>query len=360
MLPLRLLPALLILGTLAACGSLARPSVAPGPIEASAVEEVFVASLRERTPAGAWTSEPSGTIAFLRYRVSVPPLRDPGQSPRYDAPRLDPERDFIAVAASGYPSAADLARAVRASGDGEALVYVHGFKTDFSSSLYQLTQIGTDVKLRGARVLYAWPSQTRFSGYLRDSRIAAQSKDGLVALIEELDRAGVRRITLVGYSLGALLVFDAIEAMKRSSSPALGRLAGVVLLSPDIDLGDFRDRTLAMGGLPQPFVVYAAPDDVALRAVALVTAGGRPRLGSLLRPDMLADVELVYIDTDDVPQLEQPGHLPVATAPGMIEAINAMPRPDMVLYARAAAAGRLPGISVRRYGKLSYVTLPEP
>jgi esterase/lipase superfamily enzyme len=357
----RLVPALALLAAVAACGSLGHVVPAPRADAPAVIEPVFVASIRAQGKNGGQGSEPAAAISYTSYDVSVPPQREPGQSPRYSSHLLDPVRDFVITNVTAYPSQAAFGRAVTAASvPDEAFVYVHGFNTKYSSSVYQLAQIGADIAMPGARVLFAWPAEQRVSSYLRDARVAVESSKALADVIEGLALSGVKRITLVGYSLGAVVVFEAVRELRRAHSPALRRLGGVVLLSPDIDLAAFHDAAVEMGGLPQPFVVYGSPDDLPLRAVEVVLSHGKPRLGRLPDPSALADLAITYVDTDYVPELSQPGHLPVATAPSMIEAINAMPKPDMILYAEEAAAGRFPGVEVRHYGKLTYVTLPEP
>jgi hypothetical protein len=115
-----------------------------------------------------------------------------------------------------------------------------------------------------------------------------------------------------------------------------------------------------MGGLPQPFIIYSAPRDPALRMLSTYFTAKKPRLGSLPDPAALAGLDLVYMDVSNVPHYKQTGHLPVATSPTMIAAINALPRADLVAYARRGAAGDIPGAGVTRYGELTYVTLPGP
>lgn len=357
----RLVPALLLLAALAACGSLGPIAIAPKTVVPASMETIFVASARVRDENGAQGSEPSEGISYASYEVAVPPERNPGQSPRYDTVPRDPERDFVITKITEYPGAPAFNAAVNgASPPDEAFVYVHGFNTKYSNSIFQLAQIGADIRMPAARVLYAWPAKQRFSSYLRDTAVANQSSSGLVEVVEGLARAGIKRITLVGYSLGAVVVFDAVRELKASRSPALSHLGGIVFLSPDLDLKAFHEAAVAIGGMPQPFVVYGSPDDVALRTVAVLTGGGKPRLGTLPDPAALSDLSMIYVDTGFVTELKQPGHMPVATAPSMLAAINAMPKPDLALYAENAASGRIPGVEVGHFGKLTYVTLPKP
>jgi esterase/lipase superfamily enzyme len=359
---LRLLPAVLLLAVVAACSALGQRGVIKANLDPAAeTQTVFVASTRTRGPDGSWGRERGERIIYSRHVVSVPPSRVAGQVPRFDIRLFDPTRDFVVTQSTDYESGAEFAHAVKAaSAADEAFIFVHGFNTNYSNSLYQMAQIGADIDVSGARILYVWPAQRRLSGYLRDTREAIAAGAGLIELVETLAGAGVRRIVLAGYSLGAVVVVEALRDLSARQSPALRRLGGVVMLSPDIDTLAFRRAAIAMGGLPQPFVVYGTPTDLALKAPAAVLGKGVPRLGTMTHPEVLADLQLIYVDVGYVRQVRANGHLPVVTAPSMIEEINAMDHPDMVRYAVDAAAGAVPGADVRRYGKLTYVTLPSP
>lgn len=358
---LRLFPALLLLTFVTACSSIGHVAVLKATDVPHATKEVFAASIRSRTEDGRWGWERSDRITFSRYEISVPPGRAPGQSPRFDITVFDPARDFVVGESRDYAGAAEFGAAVKAAAPADgAFILVHGFKTGYTNSLYQLAQIASDIRMPAASILYAWPAQKRVSGYLRDSREALDSRDGLIELVEGLARSGVRRIVLAAYSLGAPIVVEALRKMEADHSPALRRLGGVLMLVPDMDMDAFHEAAVEMGGLPQPFIVVGSPDDMPLNLVSSLTSRGKPRLGMLPTDSKMTDLDLIYLDVGAVPQIKQNGHLPIATSPSLIAAINAMNKPDIVHYAEAAAHGQVPGATVKHFGALTYVTLPPP
>jgi esterase/lipase superfamily enzyme len=358
---IRLVAAALLAAALTGCGSISTlivPAAAPGQAH---VEPVYVATVRAREADGTFGDGRSPAIAYGAYGVSVPPNHVPSESPRYGAYNLVPGRDFVIAGSRSFANGPTFGAAVRRAGNGEAFVYVHGFNTSYEESIVQLAQIGADIDLPSTRVLFAWPSQTKVTGYLHDLDSATFSRDGLAELLDRLVVSGVSRIELVGYSMGAALVMETLREMKlRGDTSVLPHLGGVVLLSPDIDVDVFRSAVEPLGSSAPPIVVYAAPSIDPLGAFAKLFAKGAPRLGALRNPAVLSDVPVTFIDVTNVPSSRQPGHLPVATAPAMIAELNAMGRPDLVTYAENAATGKISGAQITRFGKLTYVVLPKP
>jgi esterase/lipase superfamily enzyme len=351
---------------LSACGSLSGLVAHAVDTNSLAIQPVFVASARAQEPDGAMAAGRADTLSYAAYDVSIPPGHQPGDDPQHTSRSPTPARDFIIADGRRLAGSAAFADAVVSyaaaeyGGPSEAFVYVHGFNTSFSEGIYQLAQIGHDLEIPATKVLFSWPSAGEMKDYIHDLDSVAVARDRLEDLLNSLAAAGVKRITVVGYSMGATLVVETLRQMKLVGSQRFfARLGGVVLFSPDMDIDLFRASAERMGGLPQPFVIYGASKDKALHAVTEWLTAGAPRLGA--PPDFaaLADLQLIFVDVGNVPQAKQPGHLPVATSPEMIAAINRMPRADLLLYAKSAAAGGVAGAVVQTYGKLTYVALPK-
>ena len=75
-----------------------------------------------------------------------------------------------------------------------------------------------------------------------------------------------------------------------------GKLAGVVLFSPDIDVDVFHAQVRAIGNLPQPFIIFTSQRDRALRLSAILT-GQRDRLGNIESAQEVADLQVTVLDT---------------------------------------------------------------
>jgi esterase/lipase superfamily enzyme len=321
-------------------------------------ETVFVAST---------IGDRSGTSAELSYaahHVAVPPAHRPGDEPGLPVIGIDPAADFLVAGTERFANATSFRDAVAAQASlvgaspSEVLVFVHGFNTTLLKSLARMAQIGNDFDLPSAQVLYAWPTERRLLAYVDDARRAADARDGLIALLHNLAASRAERIVLVGHSMGAAIVVDALVRMRKKRQTEPFDKLDVVLLSPDLDLEQFRRRARGIGSLPRPIVVYGSHRDMPLQMVARFLADDRPRLGALPDPDLLSDVDLTYVDVANVAHSGY-GHFAVAGAPALIASINAMPKPDLVGFATGSASA-IPGARVSRHGLMTYILLPGP
>lgn len=101
-------------------------------------------------------------------------------------------------------------------------------------------------------------------------------------MLEDLQRAGARKIVLVTHSMGTQLTMEVLRQMTlREDRATFSRISAVVLLSPDISPALFRAQAEAIGDLPAPFVIFTSQNDPALRLSARLT--GVPRCHGNIR-----------------------------------------------------------------------------
>lgn len=264
------------------------------------------------------------SLELARFEVAVPPERQTGDlTYPLDGRRPDPQHDFLVADQETYPQGApfraDLSRQLAQSG-GEAIVFVHGFNTNFAEGLYRLAQMGSDFDLPGTLVYYAWPSRGNVLAYAYDRDSALFARDGLQKLLDELRRAGAKRILLVGHSMGAALSMETLRQIAISGdTETISRLSGVILISPDIDVDVFRGQAQRIGNLPQPFLIFTSEKDKALRLSSRLS-GEEDRLGTLRDIGRVADLKVTVIDVGafDV----RDGHFNVANSPALIRMLG--------------------------------------
>ncbi|PRX37160.1 Esterase/lipase superfamily enzyme [Meinhardsimonia xiamenensis] len=310
----------------ALAGCAARPRLVPaGPAaEMSRVRSVYVGTTRRYEGGLGFGAGRSAGIAFARYDVSVPPERQPGE---FDWPvgreAPDPARHFLLAGGEIFdgarPFRADLARALaaRPRSDREAVIYVHGFNNTFDEAVLRLVQLAEDFELPAVAVHFSWPSAGTPVGYAYDRDSVLYSRDGLLRLIAEVERAGVRRIVLVGHSLGSMLVMEALRQMAVEAPGSVARrIGGVILISPDLDVDLFRAQARRIGRLPQPFGIFVSRRDRVLTLSASLT-GRRDRLGNLRSFDRVADLDVTVIDITAF-SADAAGHFTLGNSPALI------------------------------------------
>ncbi|WP_162300888.1 alpha/beta hydrolase [Alkalilacustris brevis] len=304
---------------------------------------VYVSTSRalDETGFGAGRSE---ELRFGRFDISIPPQRDPGSinwPPR--SRQADPARDFLVANARLYPDPRAFRHALApalARERGESIVYVHGFNTGFAKGLYRIAQLTADLDLPGVEIHYSWPSAARPLGYVHDRDSALYARDGLEALLDNLAAAGSGKIMLVAHSMGSLLAMETLRQMAIRDNPTLRNLAGVVLLSPDIDVDLFHAQAREIEDLPQPFILFTSHRDRALSLSARLT--GRPdRLGNIGSVAEIADLEVLVLETGEFSV--GLGHMDPGSSPAMLELLRNAAAVSTVFEDDGGRLGFLPG-----------------
>lgn len=319
-------------------------ALAPG---GGTTETIFVGTTRKREN-GAFGFGRSDGASFLRYDISVPQDRKTGEVTwPASVRRADPTTDFLTLADRDYADAAafraDLADAMAQRGQRDVVIYVHGFNNTLAESVYRVAQMHYDLKVEGVAVHYAWPSRGSALGYVYDRDSALFGRDGLEQLLQEVTKAGAKRVIIVAHSMGGALTMETLrQSSIRGDKMVMNSLGGVILISPDLDVDLFRAQARAMGGLPQPFVIFGSRKDTVL-GISSRIAGKPERLGNLRDLTEIADLDLTYLDTTSFDQ--GAGHLNLGTSPALIQLLGGLANLDAAFRAEARArVGILPGV----------------
>ena len=316
--------ALLLAALSLLAGCTPRPGIAVSAEAAQLGTElpVYVGTTRKDGDERLFGNARGAQVRFARVDVSIPPGHEPGRI-EASLPRPDPARHFMASRVVRHADAADfradLARALarRPRAEREALIYVHGFNNTFADGVFRAAQMGHDFEMPGVMVHYSWPSGAKPLGYAYDRDSALFARDGLVALIEEVKRAGAERVLLAGHSLGAHLSMEALRQIALKRGGVGGLVDSAVLISPDIDIDVFRSQARTIGALPQPFVIFASQRDRALALSARLSGEGN-RLGNLKTVQQVADLQVIVIDVSAYSGGDWFNHLTIGQSPALI------------------------------------------
>lgn len=348
----RLILVFLVVG-LAACSPRGMIEIVPTAVGVGDIQTIFVGTTRQPDPVtGIFGPERlRDATRFARYDVSIPPERTVGDI-SFPRKGRDPDirTDFVTTEARNYPDdaafRADLRRALAAkpAGQREVTVFTHGFNNTFAEGLYRIAQMGHDLELPGVMVHYSWPSAGKTLAYVRDRDSAAFARDGLEKLLNEVAAAGANKIVIVGHSMGAQLTMEVLRQMAiRGDRTVRPRIAGVVLLSPDIDVDVFRSQARTIGRLPQPFFIFTSRKDRALALSARLTGQRRNRLGNLRDVAEVADLEVTVVDV--AAYSTGGGHMDLASSPALIQLLTRIPDVNAAYDAdNAVRTGLLPGV----------------
>lgn len=245
----------------------------------------------DRTPGpqkGQFTDGRNGKLTLGSARVTIPPNRTPGivQRPTVilffrfkedplkhlalaGPPKVMTQAEFVASAASASPG---------------ALLYVHGYNTDFAGGLYRTAQLAHDLNFKGYAFHYSWPSRGSMIQYDYDSDSERQAELYFLEYLKILLReAKVRELTIIVHSKGNDMVLSALSTLQESAQPLdPGSLNQLVLASPDVEPNRARQLLAKLGGKFTRITLYANNRDIPLKA-SKKKAGGAPRAGQLAR-----------------------------------------------------------------------------
>jgi esterase/lipase superfamily enzyme len=294
---------------------------------------IFVATNRNGQPDGVNFGENrSSKVSYARYTVSVPRGHSPGKI-EWPSNVREISTAFAATDVTKINGQSQLTASVNRQlsqlpiGNREAVVFTHGFNTNFAEGLYRFAQIVHDFKLRGIALHYSWPSAGKPHSYIYDQDSVNTARDGLEEVLNGLARSNVSGITLVGHSMGGHLIVETLRQMSIKGSPVFQKkLRGVVLLSPDIDAEVFRTQLRRIIPLPKPFIIFVSNRDKALKLSAKLT-GKTQRLGSLTNAGQLKGLDVTLIDISNFEGGDSLNHLTTATSPALITLISGLTRP---------------------------------
>ena len=178
----------------------------------------------------------------------------------------------------------------------QAIVFVHGYNTDFDFALYRSAQMAYDLRFDGATFLYSWPSAGDFTGYVYDRESSEQSEPYLRDFLDMVMRdTGARSVSVIAHSMGNLPLLRVLQALG-PKLPSDVRLNQIILAAPDVDRDVFFNLASSIKPFGRGVTMYCSSNDKAMQ-VARRVAGGIPRAG-----DIAADGPVVMegIDTIDV------------------------------------------------------------
>ncbi len=321
--------------------------MAPSGQAGGTPETIFVGTSRMKD-GEAFAFGRSGEPSFLRYDVAIPADREPGTvswPPKTRKP--DGKRDFLTLDQRGFASADAFSEALRAAmkarGQSDAVVYVHGFNNTMAEGVYRVAQMHHDLEVPGVAVHYAWPSRGSALGYVYDRDSVLFGRSGFVSLLDEVEDAGAKDIVIIAHSMGAFLTMEALRQMVLKDGPqALDRIKGVVLIAPDLDLDVFRAQAKDIGKLPEPFVIFGSSRDRILNISATLSGTG-DRLGNMDSVAQIADLNVIYLDTSAY--ATGTGHLNLGENPALLKLFGGLVGIADAFTADARArVGLLPGL----------------
>ena len=280
---------------LAACSMPRLPIIAPVNPEASLQPIHVITTQEDGNLEGVFGSVREGEQRYGRVTVSIPPEHVAGE---IEWPNRTPDTNqhFTVAEVVEFPDERSLLKDIKPNG--ETVMFVHGFNNNAAEAVFQTAQMREDFGIESPTVAFAWPSAGDIRGYLYDRDSVLFSRRDFRTSLQALTRSK-GDVLIIAHSMGALLTMEALrDIATQGDRVTLSRLSGLVLISPDIDPDVFRRQVQeieAVAPMPNPFVVFVAEQDRALRVSSLFT-GGRDRLGTMTSAEDVEGLPVTLID----------------------------------------------------------------
>lgn len=289
--------------------------------------QVLVVTSREASddPSQKYSDGRADALSYNDVSVWVPQNRKPG-SINYPSARPAPDREFAITQFTDInPSEFSRLLNQRLEGLGAektVFIFVHGYNVPYSNGVFRVGQLAADFQADAVSVHYSWPSQGKTLGYLYDRDSVQFARDGFVDLLERVAASDADSIFIMGHSMGTLLVMEGLRTLA-----ALGRkdvlemVSPLILASPDIDVDVFKGQMRFLDPKPDPFIVFVASDDGALK-LSEKLRGGHARVGEGRNIPALQELGIAVIDLSDVELGDGTQHSAFASSPAFIQIVQ--------------------------------------
>ncbi|MCL6283505.1 alpha/beta fold hydrolase [Ruegeria sp. 2012CJ41-6] len=352
---------------LTACVDRSVNPIVPEALEVGAPYTVFVASSRAREPDGTYGFRRSDRLNLLELTVSIPPAHQPGEL-NFSYANPDPERQFALAGQREFASQHDFNARVAQKLRGfdpknrEVVIFVHGYNTTQVETAFRAAQMAHDVDIPGQLMMYSWPSRGRAYGYAYDLDSMLFARDGLESFVRQVKAAGAKRVVLVAHSMGSALTMEMLrQAELKNPGWARRTFAGVILISPDLDIDLFREQMGEITDVPQPFAILVSEKDKALGFSArLRGTADSERLGNISSIQKIADLPVEVIDTTAFSDDAASSHFVAATSPSLLAMFRAVRPLQRAIEPDRLAVEALFPASGRTGSGASSVTLRGP
>jgi esterase/lipase superfamily enzyme len=160
--------------------------------------------------------------------------------------------------------------------DGELLVYIHGFNTNFELAARRAAQLAFDLNPQGLTAFYSWPSLGTVYGYVADQDRADASKTQFTAFIGTLLAVkGLKKVSLIVHSMGNRLLSYAVKDLVEASQKAGASIDNLIMAAPDVDRHHLQNLDPNFTELSSHVTMYVSALDQALRASSALRASRR-------------------------------------------------------------------------------------
>jgi esterase/lipase superfamily enzyme len=287
---------------------------------------VFYGTNRKRT-GQTYTAERADAVEYGSCRVFIPKSHKIGSvgSPWWKrlVTMTDDRLKLLGITPTSAEEHWNQIRARLAEGEGDAVVFVHGYRVSFEEAAVRAAQIGFDLQVKGAMAFFSWPSQGTLDGYLADAA-SIEASEGMIAdyLSDFAAKSGARTVHVIAHSMGNRGVLRAVNRIAAAAHERSGiRFGQFILAAADVDADTFRSLAAAYTRLARRTTLYVSERDRAVEASRWLHHF--PRAGLIPPVLILPEIDTINVTNADLTML---GHGYVAAARDVLTDMHALIR----------------------------------
>lgn len=189
-----------------------------------------------------------------------------------------------------------------ASSERTALVFLHGYATNFTEAATAAARISLNIKHQGPTAMFSWASKGRKNAYRLDERTIDLSRRGVIEFLETLTGSDhVDNVDVIVHSLGNRLFLRSLVEWFKAPAPSSIPLRNIYLAAPDIDLPEFRAESGVYARAATKTTHYCSDSDSALLASRILHRGV-PRAGLMPPIETIVDIDTIETSGVDLSQ----------------------------------------------------------
>ncbi|MGC4043397.1 MAG: alpha/beta fold hydrolase [Armatimonas sp.] len=200
-----------------------------------------------------------------------------------------------------------------------ALLFLHGYNTDFEEAAIRAAQIGFDLNVPGPVAFFSWPSHGSVLSYLADEATIEASErlitEFLIEFAAECQAAGVEKVHVIAHSMGNRGLLGAIQRIHQSAGLKV-RFGQIILAAPDVDRDVFVEMAALYHQHADRATLYASRGDLPVYLSSRLHSA--PRAGYFEPYTVVAGVDTIAVPDFNIDFL---GHGYFAQAEALLQDI---------------------------------------
>ncbi|NQZ11700.1 MAG: alpha/beta hydrolase [Algicola sp.] len=152
-----------------------------------------------------------------------------------------------------------------AVGKRTALVYIHGYNTDFEEAVIRAAQIGYDLKLEGVMALFSWPSKGAYLAYSADEATITASERHLGKFLRNiLKNPNIEHLNILAHSMGNRALMRTVERLSNDPTIEHKSINQIILAAPDVHVNTFAQLAQFYPKVASKTTLYVSSKDLTL------------------------------------------------------------------------------------------------